>query len=859
MGSDAPSLNVILGSIADGKPLDWRRLLSEAQDPDTRDTLDRLRVIADIADFHRTLHGGSATPESWAAREPLEDTASREWTPADPTPPLGRWGRFELLARVGRGSFGEVYRALDTQLDREVAVKLLWADHSSPVLVERLLREARMLARLRHQNVVALYGAEEQEGRAGLWMEFVRGVSLEDLVESHGPMSAREAGLVAQELCRALAAVHQAGLVHQDVKAGNVMREEGGRVVLMDFGAGRLRERASAAGVAGTPLYVAPEVLRGQEPDLRSDIYSLGVLLYHLVTGSYPVRARGLEALLQAHERHERVPLPDSRPDLPDAFVQVVERALAHDPVDRFPSAGAMQLALGRALGFSTVELVPAVREVEGATAKGRARWRALVASIALVASFLALRAWRAGAPVPGTLPVPVRSLAVLPFLTPPAGGLGPDVGQRLAEDLSRRLQRRGVRVIGSESTRLAADLPGSDLARRLGVDAVVRGELRPSGKDLEAIVRLALTGSGKELWSGRYVSSGPQVAGLPGSLARDLSGVLGGGSGVPLLPRAPDLVAYKAYTSGRHYAEERSQKSLELAIRYYQEAVERDPQFAAAWSGLADAYIALGVPTFGALRPQEARRLASQAALRALELDPELSEAHNSLAFLSYLYDWDWGAAERRFLRAITLNPYYAGAHHWYANHLGALGRSEDAMREVHKALELEPLSVLIQRDVAWHLFHQRRYEEAIERLQATLETRPDFVAARTLLGRALVEAGRGVEGLAEMEKVVPQMPPGSGLPFLAYAQAAAGRPEAARRSLASLRRLPADAYVSAYYVALARMKLGQVEETLRSLEEAFREQDPPLVNLKADPRWDPIRDHPRYRALLRRMNFPS
>jgi serine/threonine-protein kinase len=857
MGPDAPVLDAVLGAIADGRPVDWSRLLSEAQDPDTRDTLERFQVIASIGDFHRTLHGGPATPASAAAREGLEDTASRDWTAAPLAPTLVRWGRFHLIAPVGRGTFGEVYQAHDTQLDRQVAVKLLWADRSSPALVERLLREARMLARLRHQNVVAVYGAEEHDGRAGLWMEYVKGVTLHDLVASRGPMSAHEAGLVGQELCRALAAVHQAGLVHQDLKAGNVMREEGGRVVLMDFGAGRLRDRIGAGGVSGTPLYVAPEVLRGQEPDVRSDVYSLGVLLYHLVTGSYPVNARGLTALVEAHERREREPLPDSRPDLPDPFVQVVERALRHDPADRFPSAGAMQLALGRALGFATDELTAPRVAKEARKRRGR-RW-ALAASIALAAGLVASRAWHAGPPAAGPLPVPVRSLAVMPFETSSDVGLGPDAGQRLAEDLARRLQRRGVRVIGSESARLAAGLPAGELARRLGVDAVVRGELRPVGNEVEARVRLAIAGSEKELWSGRYLSSGPQAAGLPGTFAQDLSGILGAGSGTPLLPRAPDLAAYKAYTSGRHYAEERSKKSLELAIRYYREAVELDPQFAAAWSGLADAYIALGVPTFGALRPQEARRLASQAALQALELDPDLAEAHNSLAFLSYLYDWDWAAAEQRFLKAIKLNPYYAGAHHWYANHLGALGRTEEAMREVHKALDLEPLSILIQRDVGWHLFHQRRYKEAVEKLKATLEERPDYVAARTLLARALVEAGRTAEGLAEMEKVAPQMPPGSGLPFLAYAQAAAGRSEAARRTLASLRKLPAAEYVSPYYVALAYVKLGDVEETLRFLEKAFNEQDAPFVNLKADPRWDPIKSQPRFQALLRRMDFPS
>jgi serine/threonine-protein kinase len=258
-----------------------------------------------------------------------------------------------LLKKLGDGAFGDVYQAHDTQLDRDVALKLLKPWRSPADTTPRLLAEARMLARVRHPNVAAVYGAGEHDGRAGLWMELVRGANLEDLLEARGSMSACEAALVGLDLCRALSAVHAAGLVHRDVKASNVLREVGGRIVLTDFGAGHLRGLEPTRQVAGTPVYVAPEVLAGSEATALSDIYSLGVVLFRLVTLDYPRRGDRLCNLPQAPSVSTATSLRDLRPDLPDAFAEAVERALAFDPAARPQSAGALRAALGAVLGAS--------------------------------------------------------------------------------------------------------------------------------------------------------------------------------------------------------------------------------------------------------------------------------------------------------------------------------------------------------------------------------------------------------------------------------------------------------------------------------------------------------------------------
>jgi serine/threonine-protein kinase len=340
--------------VADGWPQDWASLEASAGDARTRDGVRGLRAIAAIAAFHRSP--APTTPQRSGDRglpDPAagDTTPGREQPPCNAIPATGRWGRFRLLNQLGQGAYGEVHRALDTQLDREVALKLLKPSRSSPELTRRLLDEARMLAQVRHPNVASVYGVGEHEGRPGFWMELIHGVTLEELLRLRGSLSASEATLVGQDLCRALAAVHAAGLVHGDVKTANVMREVGGRVVLMDFGAGGCRGQASNGTVMGTPLYTAPEVRSGRAATVLSDIYSLGVVLFRLVTTAYPRKVVRFGDLVEPHECGAPLSLRDLRPELPDSFVSVVERALARDPSERPQTAGSLQAALGVVLG----------------------------------------------------------------------------------------------------------------------------------------------------------------------------------------------------------------------------------------------------------------------------------------------------------------------------------------------------------------------------------------------------------------------------------------------------------------------------------------------------------------------------
>jgi len=369
---DPEVLSSVAASISDGALIEWERVARQVGGDDDR-ILNELRTLEQIARFHQT------NQEAGAMGAAIADDEADD--------PRG-WAHFLILGRLGSGSFADVYRAHDTKLQCDNALKLMREDGDSPLNVVRVLKEARLLARVRHANVVRVYGADRVDGRVGLWMELVRGTTLEDLLQRQGTFSGPEASFVGRDMCGAVAAVHRAGLLHGDIKAHNVMREEGGRNVLMDFGAGKDLDMdflhayvGGADDFAGTPLYLAPEVFTGSRRTQATDIYSLGVLLFHLVTNRYPVEGDTRAAVEDAHRRHERVHLRDVRSDLADEFVSIVERALDPDPRRRFPTAGAFESALARFLGADPVRHDANVVGV-------RQRWLT-IAAVALAAVIL--------------------------------------------------------------------------------------------------------------------------------------------------------------------------------------------------------------------------------------------------------------------------------------------------------------------------------------------------------------------------------------------------------------------------------------------------------------------------------------
>ena len=457
-------------------------------------------------------------------------TAHRDPGRTGPPPAQTRWGHLELHERIGEGTFGEVYRARDTQLDSEVAVKLLRVGGlSTDRQTRRVLREGRSLARVEHDNVVAVYGAEAHEGRVGLWMELIRGATLEQLLRAHGPFSAREAALIGQDLCSAVAAVHNTGLVHRDIKAQNVMREEGGRLVLMDFGAGQpagdTTPRPRSDALTGTPLYLAPEVLAGGDSTPQSDIYSIGVLLYHLVTNDYPARANSLQELREAHAQGRRTHLHDARPELPGGLIQVIERAIEPDAQRRYQTAGEMQAALDRFLASpddrdsDDLSWIPMPKPLV-ARLRRMGRTRALALAVAAGVTCLALGAgiaWQTFRHT-STLGVtgPPNVIAVIDLARGngvadyEAAGVTEGIHDLLStSDALRVVSRRSVQVVSQQQ------LSTPELAERLGADTLIEGRLERVAENYQLSLRLIRAGSDQSVALGTFSAPISQRLGL--------------------------------------------------------------------------------------------------------------------------------------------------------------------------------------------------------------------------------------------------------------------------------------------------------------------------------------------------------
>jgi len=402
MSSESDFLDELVESIADGASINWEEIARRPAGDDLRRLLTVLRVVADVAEVHRSPAEELSLPADQVSTRPAGlhlthdasvgeaqqpvDTATGAHLPGD----LGRWGHLHLVRKIGEGAFGEVYHAHDTWLDHPVALKLLKPDVAGRYRSNRILHEARRLARVRHPNVVSVHGADSHDGKIGFWMDLIEGTTLAELVLA-GRLSAGEATHIGQEVCRALAAVHQAELIHRDIKAQNVMRaSDGGRIILMDFGAGEfIKERSASSRGQGTPLYLAPEILAGEDASVQTDIYAVGVLLFYLVTGGFPVRAASIADLIDAHKRGERRRLRDGRPDLPPSFVSIVERAIDPDPARRFASAGEMEAALtgGPTVGAGRIDIDKSIVRGTERTALQQVGIVALVIAVAVVAT----------------------------------------------------------------------------------------------------------------------------------------------------------------------------------------------------------------------------------------------------------------------------------------------------------------------------------------------------------------------------------------------------------------------------------------------------------------------------------------
>ena len=864
MKADERALADLAASVADGDPVDWAAVGSKPGAPSER-LVRHLRLVENIASLYRSIPAEDDDPEP----------AARGLAPVlEPEGP--RWGRLVMLEPIGSGSSAEVYRAWDRELHREVALKLLRAEAGADAergqTRQRMLQEARRLARVRHAHVVQVYGAEEHDGRVGLWMELARGESLEQIVAARGTFGAAEATTVARDLCAALAAVHGAGLLHRDVKAQNVLRESGGRIVLMDFGTGEeLRDGGGSAKLAGTPLYLAPEIFRGEAASIQSDLYSLGVLLFYLVTGQYPVTASSIAQLARAHTERRAKRLRDLRPDLPAAFVRAVERSLAHEPAERYRTAGEMEAALVESADrFPRPDLVAAKPWLSLGARPFAWSAIALILAAAAVAAIVWSMKGRGGAGAG-----PITSIAVLPLADVSGPGQSPYLADGLTDELIGTLGQIGsLRVASRTSVMQFKDARPSmqQVFDALGVDAVVEGTVAAvkgeggSPGRVRVNARLIAAGTGAQLWSESLERQAGDTLALQAHFARQIARAVRASitreeSRRLYQTRATSAPAEEAYFQGRfhlgQYGLERARRALDAFTR----ATQLDPDHAAARAGAARAYFNLGFG--GAMSQAEARALALAEVRRALDIDEHQVDAHVALGDLKFYYDWDWEGAGAAYRRAIELNPSFSYARTQHARFLAASRKLDAAAAEASAAADLDPLSADAAQTLGLMLYFKRDYRGAEQALERALTLDPGYARARAVLGRVYDAEGRAEDAIEQTRQAI-GMSAEAGVSWqiqLIRLEAIAGRRDDARARFAALSRdvERRKLQIAAEHLAYLHLALGDVDLAFAHLDRAVRERDPGVLWLAVDPRVDPMRADARFQGIVSRLGIPK
>jgi serine/threonine protein kinase/tetratricopeptide (TPR) repeat protein len=757
--------------------------------------------------------------------------------------PGSELGRYRIVERLGSGGMGSVYRATDPRLERDVALKVLHPDAEAGPGEERRRRlrlEARALSRLLHPNIATLFDLDSSDGVDFLVLEYVPGNTLARALEA-GPLPEARARAIALEVAGALEAAHEQGVVHRDLKPGNIILNPRGRAKVLDFGLASFQGSSSVSlpslrsrdhgRVAGTMPYMAPEQIRGERTDARSDVWAVGVMMYEMCAGSRPFAGEDYSQLLYRIVNELPAPLRERRPAVTIAYAAIVERCLEKDPARRYADAFGLSRALrGDESGDRVVSPASAPPAITDSTVPGR-----------------------------------IRSLAVLPL----ANRSG-DPGQEFFVDgmtdalIADLAQIGALRVISRTSAMRfkGSDRPLPDIARELRVDGIVEGSALLAGGRVRITVQLIEAASDRSLWAKSYERELTDILTLQGEVAHAIANEVR----VQVTPEERDRLerkgpvnpaAHVAYLHGRFLWNRWSTEAFRQSLERYREAIEADPGYALAWAGLADSYNTLG--NTNAMRPAEAYSKAREAAERGLALDPSLAELHASLAYVHRFHDWDWTRAERGFLRALELNPGYATGRRWYAQFLSGLGRHPEAIAEAERALESDPLSLVIHTAVGDVLFYARRYERAVAYYRRCVELDPTFGPGHTDMARALEHLGRHDEAIAEFMAGMSttagaETPASTGLATLL---AAAGRRGEALRMLEELVARSERQYVSPYGIASAFAVAGENERALDWLEKAFEQRDGTLVWIKVHPRMDGLRAEPRFRELLARLHL--
>lgn len=780
-----------------------------------------------------------------------------------------RLGPYEISTSIGSGGMGDVYRARDTRLDRDVAVKVLPERFVRDAEARaRFEREAKAVAALTHPNILAIHDYGSTEDAAFSVTELLEGQTLRQRLHE-GPLPWRKAVELGAAIADGLAAAHAKGIIHRDLKPENIFLTNDGRLKILDFGIAQLKRlepthdadldpstiptaplKTDPHSVIGTAGYMAPEQLRGEEVDATTDIFALGCVLYEMVTGKQAfIRATVIDSLSAILTDTPDVFAVSERL-VPYELARVIQRCLEKNRAERFQSARDLAFAL-RAIGTSTALSFQAPADLR----RKRYFWGTAIAAAVLVtiASFLVLRDdIDVRSPIARAPAKRVRAIAILPFVNATGDREAEYLSDGVTETLINTLaQVPGLRVMSRTSVfhYKGRDMNPVQVGRELKVSSIVVGRLEDVGGKLVVSAELIDANDSTLIWGNRYEIARadlfPVQQSIASEIARGLRLQLGGREQQLLTKQqTSDPRAYELYLKGRFQWNKRDAEGLYKAIDFFNQAIEIDPQYALAYAGLADVYNLLDI--WAGLPTKDTFPRAKAAAEKALSIDDQLAEAHTSLAYAIHTYEWDWAAAEREYRRAIELNPNYATAHQWYAEFLTAVGRFDEAEREGRKALQLDPMSPIINAVIAWNRTMARRHDAAIEQGLRTTRLFPDFMAGHAYLGLAYLESGRASEAVASLERAKELLDIVVIRTWLARAHLRAGNRSETERILRELEERGKREYLPPYYMAVLYAHMGQRDRALQELERAKAERTGAWVWVKVDPALDVLGERP-------------
>lgn len=813
---------------------------------------------------------GSMHPENASITTPVENDAP------EPSRLGSRIGRYLVLGHLGRGGMGDVYTGRDTELGRLVALKFLApAALGVESSVRRFIREAKSASAINHPNIVTIHEVIQVESTLAIVMEFVDGTALRKLCAV--PLPIDQVVAFAEQIAQALTAAHAAGIIHRDVKPENIMVRPDGYIKLLDFGLAHqlsFGQPGTGSGTLnGTWRYMSPEQARGEQLAAQSDMFSFGLVLYEMCTGSHPFAADSpLETLHAIGARPAERPAR-LNPFVPEKLELLLLAMLAKNAAER-PSAAEVARELRQfhrrnSSDVFTTAVTPIPLD-STATARNRftlktLKWTAPAALALALGLAIPMVRWNTAAKAGSAGLSPIASLAVLP-LENAARESSPDylidgMTDRIITKLARTTSLRVLSHSALMRYKSGAQ-PVSEIARALRADAIVQGSVAREGDHVRITAKLIDARADRHLWEHSYECNLKDSEAIEDQVVRDISREV-----AATLPSrdptqtnrgpVPNPLAFEDYLKGRFQRSKQSSASLDLAAAYFEKAIARDENYAAAYAGLADTYTMMGELT--TLAPEEAHRRAKIAALKALQIDGNLAEAHASLGFSKAAYDRDWTGAEQEFKRALELNPSYGAAHHRYSTCLSLAGRHAEALVEIRRAQELDPLDQAIAVDLGWCFYLARRYDLAAAQLKSAIAMSPQQPFPHYRLGLALVQAGQPLQALVEFRRSANLSKGGAQyLAGMGFGYSIAGRKSEARQTLATLLRMRAEhRHVLASGVAIVYAGMGDKDQSLFWLEKAYEERDDNVYALNVDPLFDSIRPDSRCRNLLGRLGF--